>query len=192
MRRVRFIYMNMSNETFLKELNTCLEVFKNETQKLRVGRAQTELVEGVAVPAYGSFSPLAQVATISAPEPRSLLIAPWDKSLIPAIEKAIRDANLGFQPVVHGEQIRIVIPPLTEERRHELAKMLNVTAESARVCIRRAREETMRAIDAAEKAGTIGEDEKFKNRDKAQEQVEQYNSKVEEMRLQKEKEIVSL
>ena len=182
----------MDEAVFLKELNTCLDVFKNETKKLRVGRAQTELVEDISVSVYGSFLPLAQVAAISAPEPRSLLIAPWDKSLIPAIEKAIRDANLGFQPVVSGEQIRISIPPLTEERRLELVKVLNGTTEVARVCVRRAREEKMRAIDAAEKEGTIGEDEKFRGRDKAQKQVDDYNSKVEEMRLHKEKEIVSL
>lgn len=177
-----------------KKLNfeEALVHFKGETDKFRTGRATPALVDYLSVDYYGNRTPLKQVASINVPEPRSLMIQPWDRSALSAIESAIREANLGFNPVNDGVVVRVNIPALTEERRKDLVKSLNHKAEEARIAIRNIREEVLRDIQNLEKAGEISEDDKFRGKDILQEVVETYNKRVEEMRKKKEEEILTV
>ena len=182
----------MTGQERIKKLEACVESFRRELAKLRVGRANVSLVEDIPVSAYENTLPLKEVASISAPEARSLLIAPWDKSLVQAIEKAIRDSNLGLDPVVDGERVRVTVPALTEERRGDLVKILNQEAEKVRVCIRQVREDAMQDIDNQEVKGEISEDDKFREREGTQEDVDAHNKIIEEIRANKEGDITIL
>jgi ribosome recycling factor len=175
-----------------KEFEKSIEHFKEELNQLRTGRASTALVESVMVDYYGNKSPLKQVASITIPEPRTIAISPWDKSQLASIEKAIRESQLNLNPNNDGQVIRVNIPALTEERRKELVKVLNQKAEEARISIRKHRETTWEEIQNLEKAGTIGEDDKFAGKDKLQEVVDEYNKKIEEIRQKKEEEILTV
>ncbi len=182
----------MDEQGLIQKLKACSGNFTGELRKLRVGRASVELVENIPIQAYENTMPLKQVASISIPEASSLLIIPWDKTLVPSIEKAIRDADLGLQPIVSGEQVRVNIPPLTEERRIGLVKILNQETENARVCVRKLREDTMKEVDKAESSGEISEDDKFRLRDMIQKNIEKYNQEIEGIRANKEREITTL
>jgi ribosome recycling factor len=166
--------------------------FKGEIDKFRTGRATPALVDYLPVDYYGDKSPLRQVASINVPEPRSIMIQPWDRSALSAIESAIRESDLGLNPVNDGVVIRISLPPLTEERRRDLVKALNQKAEEARIAIRNVREDALKEIQGLEKEGLIGEDDKFRGKDELQAVVEEYNRKVEEMRKKKEEEILTV
>lgn len=174
------------------EFEKTLEHFQQELQKLRTGRASAVLVEDLPVEYYGAKSPLKQVASVTVPEPRTIAISPWDKGVLPAIEKAIRESELNLNPNNDGQIIRVNIPALTEERRKDLVKVLNQKAEDARISIRKHREEIWEEIQNLAKEGKIGEDEKFKGKDSLQEAVDEYNGKIEEMREKKEKEIMTV
>lgn len=160
--------------------------------QLRTGRASAAMVENLPVDYYGAKSPMKQVASINVPEARLIVISPWDKDQLVNIEKAIRESQLNLNPNNDGQVIRINIPPLTEERRTDLVKVLNKEAESARVSIRQIREEIWSEIQKMEKDGKIGEDDKFSGKDKLQETVDKYNSQIEEIREKKEKEIMTV
>lgn len=172
------------------KLNTIIEHLKNEIASLRTGRATSALVEDIEVQYYGSKTPLKAVAAISTPDPKQLVIQPWDKNAIQPIEKAIQSSQLGLQPVTDKDKIRISIPPLTEERRRELAKLLGKSLEEARIKIRQEREAAMRDIDKREKAKEISEDEKFRERQEIQKQIDEVNKVVEDIGAAKEKEIM--
>lgn len=144
------------------EFRSSIEHFKRELSHIRTGQANPELVEGVFVNAYGANTPLKQVASITVPEPKLLVIQPWDKSILKDIEKAITAANLGFSPVNDGTVVRLPMPPMSEENRKDLAKIVKEKAEKARVGIRQLREKVKDAIHAAEKAKQMSEDDKFK------------------------------
>lgn len=174
------------------ELDNVIERFKAEMGKIRTGRASPALVENVMADYYGSKTPLKQLATISVPEARLITINPWDKSSLAGIEAAIRASDLGLNPASDGQIIRLSIPPLTEERRKELVKVLNQKAEEARIAIRNVREDAWREIQEMEKNGVISEDEKFRGKDKLQKLIDAYNKKVEELREGKEKEILTV
>lgn len=174
------------------QMEKALEFFRNELMKLRTGRAQASLVEGIMVDYYGAKSPLKQVASVTVPEARTIMISPWDKDNLVSIEKAINDSQLNLTPNNDGQVIRINIPQLTEERRKELVKVLNQKAEEARVAIRKIREEIWDEIQNMEKSGTIGEDDKFQGKDRLQKVVDEYNDKVEEIRKKKEEEIMTI
>jgi len=180
------------DELYKKQLEGCVGSFRSQLAKFRVGRASVELIENVDVLAYGGTMPLKQLAGLSAPEPRSLLVEPWDKSLLPQIERAIREAGLGLSPVVDGEKIRVTVPQLTQERRLELVKLLNLETENARVCVRTVREDAMKAIERREESGEISEDAKFRERDLAQKEIETTNKNIEEIRADKERDITTL
>lgn len=169
-----------------------VEFFKEEVGKIRTGRANAALVDGIMIDYYGSKSPLKQVATITVPEPRTITIAPWNRDNLINIEKAIRESQLNLNPVNDGQVIRINLPTLTEERRKELVKILNQKAEEARVGIRKGREEIWDEIQEMEKAGKIGEDDKFAGKEKLQKIVDEYNARIEEIREKKEKEIMTV
>lgn len=171
-----------------KRMDGAITALKAEFGGLRTGRATTSLVEPIDVDAYGSKMPMNQVGTISVPEPRMITVQVWDKSLVGATEKAIRESGLGINPVVDGQNIRIPIPPLTEERRGELAKVAAKYAESARVAVRNVRRDGMEQIKTAEG----GEDEQKRLHDEVQKLTDEYVKKVDETLAAKEEEIMQV
>lgn len=174
------------------ELEKSIEHFKEELGQLRTGRASVSMVENLQVDYYGAKSPLKQVANISIPEARTIVIAPWDKDNLVIIEKALRESQLNFNPNNDGQVIRINIPALTEERRKDLVKVLNQKSEDARIAVRKQRENAWEEIQESEKAGLMGEDDKFAGKDDLQKVVDEYNKKIEEIRAKKEEEILTI
>ncbi|MEK7636374.1 MAG: ribosome recycling factor [Patescibacteria group bacterium] len=160
--------------------------------ELRTGRASPVLVENLQVESYGAMMPLKSVAAISTPEARQIVIKPWDKGMMIPIQKAIQSSNVGMNPIVDQDSIRLAIPPLTEERRKELVKTAKQRMEEARIAIRRVREDEMKDIEHKEKDGEISETEKFKQRDAVQKVVDEYNKKVDDIGREKEKEIMTI
>lgn len=173
-------------------MEKAIERFREEIGKLRTGRANPAMVENLMIDYYSSKSPLKQIASINIPEPRLIVIAPWSKDNLVDIEKAINEAQLGFNPTNDGQVIRIAIPALNEERRVELVKVLGKDAEAARVAVRQAREEIWDEIQEMVKLGQLGEDSKFSGKEKLQKIVDEYNSKIEEVREKKEKEVMEI
>ncbi len=169
-----------------------LDHVKKEFGGLRTGRATTGLLEPVVVDAYGSKMPLNQVASVSVPEPRLLSVSVWDKGLAKAVEKAIRDANLGLNPMADGTLIRVPIPPLTAERRAELSKVAHKYAEHARVAIRNVRRDGNEALKKMEKDGDISQDDHRKHSDEVQKMTDQFIAKVDEALTTKETEITQV
>lgn len=174
------------------DFQAALDHFKGEAAKLRTGRANATLVEDVSVDYYGSKTPLKQVASITVPEPRLIVIQPWDQGSIQAIAEAIRTSDLGLNPADDGHVIRLALPPLTEDRRKELVKTLNARAEDARMSIRSIREDAWKDIQDLEKAGEISEDDKFRGKDELQKEVDKWNAEIESVRKKKEEEILTV
>jgi len=174
------------------DLEDAIEHLNAEMGKIRTGRANPALVEGLVVDYYGTKTPLKQIASINAPEARLLVIQPWDKGALVYIESALRESDLGFNPNNDGQVIRINIPALTEERRKELVKVLNQRAEDAKISIRNIREEAWKEIQEAEKEGKMSEDDKFSGKDYLQKIVDEYNKKIEDVREKKETEIMTI
>lgn len=182
---------NMANK--LKEdLEKNDDFFRDEIMSLNVGRAMPSLIEDLMVDYYGTPTPLKQVATISAPDARNLLIQPWDKGQLKEIEKAINTAQLGFNPMNDGVTIRITIPQPTEERRKDLVKHLHSLLEKAKVSLRNIREEAMKEIKKMEQDKEIGEDERFTKQEEIQKIVDEYSKKLEEEAEKKEEEIMTV
>ena len=177
----------------LKEkLEGILGHLKTEIASLRTGRATVALVEDIKVDYYGTPTPLKAIASISAPEARQLVIQPWDKNAIQPIERALQSSSLGLHPVTDREAIRLSVPPLTEERRKELAKLLGRSLEDARIKVRKEREEALKEVDRREKQKEISEDEKFRQKGELQRVVDEYNKMIEEAGRMKEKEIMTV
>lgn len=160
--------------------------------EIRTGRATPVLVENIPVESYGSQMPLKSVASISIPEARQILIKPWDKSMLQPIQKAIQTSNIGLNPVVDQDSIRLSMPLLTEERRKDLVKTMKQRLEEARIAIRKAREDEMKSIDNRHKEEEISESEKFRLRDDVQKIVDEYNKKIDTVGQEKEKEIMTI
>jgi len=175
-----------------EEFDKSIEHYKEELNQLRTGRASAALIDNLMVDYYGAKSPLKQVASITIPEPRTIMVSPWDKSSLAGIEKSIRESQLNLNPNNDGQVIRINLPALNEERRKELVKILNQKAEEARIAVRKHREEIWEEIQNMEKEGKIGEDDKFAGKDKLQEVVDGYNKEIEKIREAKEKEILTV
>jgi len=142
-----------------RRMDGAIEALKKEFAGLRTGRASAGLVEPVKVEAYGALTPLNQLANISVPEPRMITVQVWDKTMVGAIDKAIRNSGIGLNPVMEGQLLRIPIPPLNEERRAEIAKLAGTYAEHARVAVRNVRRDGMDALKKMEKDGVLSEDE---------------------------------
>lgn len=174
------------------DLDQVVAHFKSEVATLRTGRATPALVENIEVECYDTRMPLKQAAAIHVPEARTIVIQPWDKSIIKDIEKAIIGFRSGLNPVVDGDAIRINIPPLNEERRRELVKILNQNLEEARISVRQHRDEVWKKIQELEREGKIREDDKFRGKDELQKTVDQYNGKIEEVGEVKKKEIMTI
>lgn len=158
---------------------------------LRTGRATPALVEDLEIEAYGSRQPLKALAAIAAPEGRQIVIQPWDKSLLPVVEKAISSSPLGLAPIADKDTIRLAVPALTEERKRDLVKLLREKLESARIRVRQARDEAMKAIEAEEKAKAISEDGKFRKRQEVEKAVGECNARIEEVGAAKEREVMT-
>ena len=171
---------------------SALDHFSEEAAKIRTGRANPGLVENLQVDYYGTKSPLKQVASISIPEARQILIQPWDKGSLVFIEAAIRESDLGLNPGNDGIAIRITLPALTEERRKDLVKTLNARAEDARISIRTTRDEIWKEIQEKERNKEIAEDDKYRGKDDLQKVVDEYNQKLEAVRQKKEDEILTV
>lgn len=167
-----------------------VEALKHDLSGLRTGRANTALLEPVTVEVYGSHMPLTQVATISVPEPRLLSVQVWDKSNVGPVDKAIRSAGLGLNPIVDGQNIRLPIPDLTEERRKDLAKLAGQYAEKARVAARNVRRDGMDSLKADEKKGEFGEDERKRHETDVQKLTDATIADIDAASVAKEKEIL--
>ena len=142
-----------------RRMHGALDVFKHDLAGLRTGRASTALLDPIQVEVYGANMPINQVATVSVPEPRTISVQVWDRSNVSSVEKAIRNAGLGINPITDGQMIRLPIPELTEERRKELAKLASQYAEKARIAVRNVRRDGMDALKTDEKKHEISEDE---------------------------------
>jgi len=172
------------------ELDKVINFLERETQKIRAGRSSPSLVEDIVVDCFGQKFPLKQLGTISCPNPRQIIIQPWDKSYIEPIEKAILESSFGGVPAVDKNLIRVSLPQLSEEYRKDLLRILSQKQEEAKRTIRRWREEAWDRIQEEFKKGEIREDDKFRGKDKLQELIDEYNEKVEEIGEKKKKEIL--
>jgi len=183
-------------EEVLTELKQGIEKAKDALRrdlgKLRTGRAHSGMLDTLRVDYYGQKSPISQMATINVPEPRMLTVKPWDKSQVQAVEKAIRESDLGLNPQVDGELIRIPIPALSEERRKELVKVGKKYGEECRVSIRKVRHDALDLLAELEKDGGAGKDEVDRAKKKAEELVSESGTAVDQIVQQKEKEILAI
>jgi ribosome recycling factor len=168
-----------------------VESLKHDLSGLRTGRANTALLDPVVVEVYGSMMPLNQVATVSAPEPRMLSVQVWDKANVTAVEKGIAHANLGLNPMIDGQTLRLPLPDLTEERRKELAKLAGQYAEKAKIAIRNVRRDGMEALKEDEKKKDISEDDRKRSEDEVQKLTDRFVGEVDAAAEHKEKEILT-
>lgn len=166
------------------------EVLDQEYKKMRTGRASTSIIEGIRVECYGTQMRLNEIASLSSPESRLLIIQPWDQTIIGNIEKSILKSGLGLTPMNDGKLIRISIPPLTEERRKELAKMAKKMAEDSKIIIRNHRREANEMLKELKNEGEISEDEMYTYQEKVQKSTDEFITKIDKIRTQKETEIL--
>jgi ribosome recycling factor len=173
-------------------MKKAVDSFKRDLQKIRTGRANTAMLDGVKVDYYGTPTPVNQVANITVVDARLITVKPWEKNMIAVIDKAIRASDLGINPVADSELVRLPIPPLTQERRRDLAKTVGKQTEEARVAVRSARRDAMDMIKEAEKDKQISEDERKKGEKAIQDLTDKYIAQVEDISKAKEKEIMEL
>ncbi|MDD4477130.1 MAG: ribosome recycling factor [Patescibacteria group bacterium] len=179
----------ISLSDFKADFNQVIDSLNRDTLQLRTGRASTILVEDIKVEAYGVYQPLKAVASLSIPDPKTINIEPWDKGLFSAVEKAVRDSELGFNPVNDGRLIRVVLPDLTVERKKDLVKLLNQKAETARIALRKIRDDVKNLILAEEKNGEIGEDDRYRLQEDLDKMTKENSDKIKDIVEKKEKEI---
>jgi ribosome recycling factor len=179
-------------EDYKKRMEGALNALRHEFAGLRTGRASTALLDPIHVDAYGASTPLNQVAAINVPEPRMLTVQVWDRANVGAVEKAIRASSLGLNPIVDGQTLRIPIPPLTGERRQELAKLAGKYAELARVAVRNVRRDAMEHLKKQEKDHQLSQDEHKKLHDQVQKATDDYVKRVDEALAHKEEEIMQV
>ena len=179
-------------KTYRDRMDKAVSALKEEFSGLRTGRANAGLLDPVQGEAYGSTSPLNAVAAISVPEPRMISVNVWDKSMVSAVEKAIRAAGLGLNPIVDGMTLRIPVPPLTEERRKDLAKLAGKYAEQQKIAVRNVRRDANDDLKKAEKAGDISQDEQKKMETEVQKDTDAAIKRVDEALKVKEAEIMQV
>ncbi|MDX0412154.1 ribosome recycling factor [Sinorhizobium medicae] len=186
----------MSEGVDLKELKRrmdgAISAFKHDIASLRTGRASANVLDPVTVEAYGSRMPLNQVANITVPEARMLSVSVWDKSMVGAVERAIRESNLGLNPIVDGQNLRIPLPELNEERRQSLVKVAHDYAEKSKVAVRHVRRDGMDDLKKAEKDGEIGQDESRAQSERVQKMTDDVISEIDRLLADKEKEIMQV
>jgi len=169
-----------------------IEAFKKDLGKIRTGRASFSLLDGIKVDYYGTPTPLPQVGTLSVPESRMITVTPWDAKMVGPIEKAIQACGLGLNPSNDGKMVRIPIPPLTEERRKDLVKVVKKMAEDARISVRNIRRESLEKVKEREKKKEISEDEMKRWQDRVQKETDSYVKKIDEILKAKEQEIMEV
>ena len=174
-----------------RRMQGAVESLKGDLSGLRTGRANTSLLDPVVVEVYGAMMPLSQVATVNAPEPRMLSVQVWDKANVTAVEKGIAKSNLGLNPIVDGQTLRLPMPDLTEERRKDLAKLAGEYGEKAKIAIRNVRRDGMEALKEDEKKKEISEDERKRYEDEVQKLTDKYVAETDKAAEAKEKEILS-
>lgn len=177
-------------EKIRPDLDKAIAFLDSELAKIRTGRATPALVENVACECFGQYFPLKQLATISIPEPKQILIQPWDSSYIDGIAKALSKTGVGANPIVDREGIRINLPPLSEEYRKELLRLVSQKQEETKKTIRKWRDRAWDEIQEKARKGEIREDDKYRGKDELQKLVDEYNEKIEEMIEKKKKEIL--
>jgi ribosome recycling factor len=175
-----------------RRMDGALDALKREFGGLRTGRASVSLLEPIVVEAYGGSMPINQVGTVSAPESRMLTVQVWDRSLVNAVEKAIRESELGLNPATEGQTLRVPIPPLSEERRAELVKVAGRYTEQAKVAVRNVRRDGMDALKRMEKDGEISEDEHRKRADEIQQVTDDHIKLIDDALAAKEEEIMQV
>lgn len=174
------------------KMQEVIEKLEEETKNIRTGRANASLVENIKVSYYGTETPLKQMASLSTPSGDSIQISPWDKNALGDIENAIRSSDLNMNPVNDGQNIRINLPPLTEERRKELVKIISKMSEEARIALRTVRQEAWDQIKKLEKDGKVTEDDRYTGEDQLNKQIEDFNKKIEELSEKKEEELMKI
>ena len=177
---------------FQRKMEKTLDVLASDFAAVRAGRANAQVLDRITVEYYGQPSPINQVGTVSSPDPRTLVIQPWDGSLLKAIEKAIQTSDLGINPQNDGRVIRLVFPQLTEERRKELAKQVRKYGEEAKVAVRNIRRDAMDKFKAMKKAGKITEDDQKKLEDETQKLTDKYVKDIDALIDSKSKEIMTV
>jgi ribosome recycling factor len=173
-------------------MKKAVDSFKRDLQKIRTGRANAAMLDGIKVDYYGTPTPVNQVATVQVVDARLITVKPWEKSMLQVIDKTIRASDLGINPVSDSELVRLPIPPLTQERRKELAKVVGKQTEEARVAVRSARRDAMDMVKEAEKDKQITEDERKNGEKKIQDLTDKYIAMVDDIAKTKEKEIMEL
>lgn len=179
-------------QAFETKSNAAIEHLRQEFGKVQTGRANPALVEHLMVDSYGTKMPLKSMANVSIPDAKTIAIQPWDRSQIASVEKAIRESNLGLNPMNNGLAIHLNLPPLTEERRKDLVKVVHKLAEEAKITVRTARHEALDQLKALEKGKEIGEDLFHGKEEEIQEKVDGFNTKIEESAKTKEKEVMTV
>jgi ribosome recycling factor len=183
--------VELITEETKERMEKAVEHLEHELARLRAGRSNPALLDGITVDYYGVNSPLSQVSNINTPDPKTIMIQPWEKNMLGTIEKAIMAANIGLTPVNNGEVIRINIPPLTEERRHQLVKQVRNEGETAKISIRNARKWANDELKSMLKEG-LPEDVEKEAAEQVQEMTHSYNAKVDKIMALKEKEVITV
>jgi ribosome recycling factor len=173
-------------------MKKAVDSFKRDLTKIRTGRANTAMLDGIKVDYYGTPTPVNQVASVQVVDARLITVKPWEKNMLPIIDKAIRASDLGINPVADSELVRLPIPPLTQERRKELAKVVNKQTEEARVAVRSARRDAMDMIKDAEKEKQITEDVRKDGEKRIQDLTDKYIASIDDIAKAKEKEIMEI
>ena len=181
-----------NKDEMARRMQACVTAAKNDFAGLRTGRASPQMLDPVVVDAYGQHMPINQVGTVSTPEPRLLSVQIWDKSMVKAVDKAIRDAGLGLNPQIDGQLLRIPIPELNQDRRKELAKMAHKYAEQGRVAVRNVRRDGMELLKRLEKDKKIGQDEQHKFGEELQKLTDAQIKEIDDTLAAKEKEIMQV
>jgi ribosome recycling factor len=179
-------------QTAEDHMQKSIEILHNDFVKIRTGRAHPSLIEHIMVPYYGNDTPLNQVAAIAVEDSRTLTVTPWEKPLIPIIEKAIMQADLGLNPATSGQVIRVPLPPLTEERRRDMAKLIKSEAENTKVAVRNIRRDANSQAKALEKDKAISEDEERGAEERIQKLTDKYIAEIDKMVVVKEKELMTV
>ena len=182
----------MNTAELKRRMQGAVSALKTELSGLRTGRASTSLLETIHVDAYGSSMPLNQVGSVSVPEPRMLSVQVWDKALVSAVDRAIREANLGLNPIMEGQLLRIPIPELNAERRQELVKIAHKYAEQARIAVRHVRRDGLDLLKKEEKAGGVSEDDQKHLADQIQKMTDSTIAEIDSMLGSKEAEITQV
>jgi ribosome recycling factor len=175
-----------------ERMSKCVTVFRNELKKLRTGRAHTSLLEHLRVEYHGSEVPLQHVANVAAEDARTLTVTPWDKTMVPVVEKAIMKSDLGLNPATAGTVIRVPMPPLTEERRREMTKIVRAEAENARVAVRNVRRDVMSELKEMVKEKMISQDDERRAHDEVQKITDGYVAEIDHALADKEKELMQV